>query len=356
MCRSGSLSPGSLIVYPDGSCKKVADTDLAEWFGLDVKSESAPATVGAKGIASKTEYDELRREISGGSADWNRLVQLAELALAFGDRVSAVAHFQEALNANHYHPRIRASANRCLSRAELRKLRYLNRPKPIWEDLGDILMYPLGRGPLYVLIPTAVVWALLWVPVAKIAVPFLLFLWAVEVVRTAAGQRERPPLWHGFREHPIDTLLKPFGVALILAVELYAPFLVLAGILAWVDARNPSLWTVIEKSPIMIVVMSTLTLIYVPAALVVAAGSNGDFRWIADPRRIVAAIAKMEREYVASVGMVAAMIAVWSVLDYLFDFIPFVGRVLTVGAGLYILVAGGMVVGKLQARFQDELE
>lgn len=354
MARTGGLSPKSLILFPDGGCKRVGDTELAAEFGQRPAAASKARPSQPKETTAKEEYEALRGQLEGSVADWNRLVQLAELALEFGDRVASIRHFQEALDGHRYNPRIRASAKRCLTRDELRTLRYLTRTKPIWEDPGALLTYPLARGPLYLAIPTCVVAALLWVPGISLVVPLLLFLWVVEIVKVAADGETSPPLWHGFIGNPVDTVLKPIAVALIVAVEMYAPFVVLAVILGVLD-EGQSYTTVIKKSPLMIVVMSTLTLLYVPGALVVTGGSNGDLRRIASPRQVISAVAKMEHEYVVSVGIILALVALWGLLAYVFELIPFAGRVLAAAAGVYILVAGGLVVGRLQSRFQDEL-
>jgi hypothetical protein len=355
MCQSGKLSSRSLILFPDGQYVKASETDLFAAAGdrPDAEGTPRPAPTTASESA-RTEYECLKGELEGGDGDWNRRVQLAEMALEFGDRAAAVKHFQEALDGNHYHPRIRSTANRCLSRAELRTLRYLSKPKPIWDDFGGIVLYPLSRGPLYVAIPTAVIWGLLWVPVVKVMVPLLLFLWAVEVARATAGGRDTAPLWHGALERPIDTVLKPLGVAVVVAAELYLPFIVIAGILALSDPRHSTIAAVIADSPPMVVIMAMLTLLYVPAVLVVAAASNCNIRHVADPRNVIVAVIKMEGEYITSIAILAALGAAWTVLAFVFEMIPFVGKVLVVGSGVYALVAGAVVVGRLQARFQSD--
>jgi hypothetical protein len=86
-----------------------------------------------------------------------------------------------------------------------------------------------------------------------------------------------------------------------------------------------------------------------------AGSSDGDVKRIANPREVFSVIFKMESEYVASVGIIAALIAAWGIFSYLFALVPFAGRVVAIAMGLYVLVVGGLVIGRLQSRFGEEL-
>ena len=98
-----------------------------------------------------------------------------------------------------------------------------------------------------------------------------------------------------------------------------------------------------------------MTLLYVPAVLAMANGPDTDVKIIANHRRVVSVILRMDHEYVASVGIIAVLVAAWGVFAYGLTLIPFAGRVIADGLGLYVVVAGGMVVGRLQSRFTEEL-
>jgi len=356
MCRSGHLSMESLIFFEEtGEWKKAADTELAALLEDQQAGAGTAGSVDSDQSQLREQYDQLLCEVEGLAGDWNKHVQLAEMAVALGDRASAVNHFQDALKANRYHPLVAQKARRLLKRDEWQDLHYLSRPEPIWNIPGTLVGYPLARGPLYLAIPTLVFSALFWLPSVAVLGAILLYLWTAEVIRVAAAGEAKPPLWHGVKSDPVSTVLKPLGVALIVCVELYVPFIVLATVIAMMGDTQSYAWTVIQHSPIMIVVVSTLTLLYVPAVLVMANGPDTDVKNIANPRRVVSVMLRMDHEYVASVGIIAVLVAAWGVLAYGLTLIPFAGRVIAVGLGLYVVVAGGMVVGRLQSRFTEEL-
>jgi hypothetical protein len=356
MCRSGHLSLESLIFSEDtGEWRKAADTELAALIE-DHRAHAAAADEDEAGQSElREQYDELLGEMEGLTGDWNKHLQLAEMAVALGDRASAVRHFQDALEANRYHPPIAQKARRLLKRDEWRGLHYLSRPEPVWNIPGALVGYPLARGPLYLAIPTVALAALSWLPGVALVAALLLYLWTTEVIRAAAAGEPRPPLWDGVKSDPVNTVLRPLGVAFIVCVELYVPFIVLATVIAMMGDSQSYAWTVIQNSPVMIVVISTLTLLYAPAVLVMANGSDRDVRNIANPRRVVSAMLKMDHEYVASVGIIAAFVAAWGILAYVLTLIPYAGRFVTVGLGLYVILTAGMVIGRLQARFSEEL-
>ncbi|MCK4773358.1 MAG: hypothetical protein KAT30_01180, partial [Candidatus Krumholzibacteria bacterium] len=92
-----------------------------------------------------------------------------------------------------------------------------------------------------------------------------------------------------------------------------------------------------------------------PAVLVMANGPEPDVKNILNPRRVISAMIKMNHEYVASVGVIAALVAAWGLLAWLLTLIPYAGHVAAVGVGLYVALAGGMVIGRLQSRFSEDL-
>ena len=92
-----------------------------------------------------------------------------------------------------------------------------------------------------------------------------------------------------------------------------------------------------------------------PAVLVIAGRSDVDVKRIANPQQVLLAILRMEHEYLASIGIIAALVAIWGILAFLFGLIPFAGHVLAVAMSLYVVIAGGLVVGRLQSRFSEQL-
>jgi hypothetical protein len=356
MCRAGQLTPESLIFLPqENGWKKVGDTELARVIEVRQPASEDPEADETDQSELQDEYNQLRRQIEGTHPDWKVMVQLAEMALTLGDRAAAVKHFQEALNSHRYHPRVRRRAKQCLSRDEVESLRYISREEPVWDDLMGLITYPIARGPLYLVIPTVIFSALFWIPNVALIAALLVFVWVCEVIRAAAGGDVKPPMWHAAVADPVNTVLKSLGVALIVGVELYLPFLLIATILGMTGGLQTDAFTVIQKSPLMIVIMATLTLIYVPAVLVIAGVADADVKRIANPQQVFAAILKMEHEYIASIGIVAGLVALWGVFGYVLSFVPFVGHVVAVAIGMYVLVAGGLVIGRLQSRFSEEL-
>ncbi|MDH3216199.1 MAG: hypothetical protein OEN01_07900 [Candidatus Krumholzibacteria bacterium] len=357
MCRLGQLSAESLIWDPEAnSWKKVIDTELAP-----LVESQAPAVEDSGPdpavIAEKTDaYNLLKRRIEAEPDDWELVLQAAELALALGDRPAAVRHFQRALEIRPFKARIVREAKRNLSSDERKTLRFFSRPEPVWDDAGVLVTYPLARGPLYLAIPAAVVFALTWIPGMLFVVGPLLYLWLTQVTATTARGEAQPPLWHGVLADPMSGLIKPLLVALIVAAELYLPFIILAKILTLTGSGvEVGTLALIQKSPLMIVTMSTLTVVYMPAVFVLMGVSGFDVARVANPRHVVSAVIKMEGEYVASVAIIAALLAVWGIAAFVSGFIPVVGRMVAAAVGVFVLLPSGLVVGRLQSRFSEEL-
>jgi len=351
MCQSGQLRPDSMVFFEvENVWKKAGETELAVHFGASASAETDVADQDEL----RGQYEILRREADDSRFDWNRSAQLGEMAAALGDHEAAFKHFQAALERHRYHTMLGSRAKRCLSSEDCQRLSFLSRPDPVWNDLVGLVSYPFSRGPLYLAIPTVVMAALFWLPGVALVGFLLLYLWATEIIRTAAQGDAKPPLWHGLVSTPVDTVLKPLGTALIVAIQVYAPFIIVAMVLGVLT--NEGLGEVIQGSPIMIVLMSTVTLLYVPAVLVIAGGTDGDVRRIANPKSVISVVLKMETEYVISVGIILALVSVWGLLSYLFTMIPFAGHVAAVAVGVYALIAGGLVVGRLQSRFAEEFK
>lgn len=355
MARTGQMTPETLIFFADqNQWRRAGDTpQLAQYFTERPRPAAADPADG-KQTELREEYNLLLAQVDGATASWSQLVQLAELAIAVGDREAGVRHFQKALDNNRYHPGVVRKVKQCLEREEWQSLRYIARVSPIWDDFGTLIRFPVARGPLYLAALSLVFAGLFWIPAITVIPMLLLYLVAAEVIRVAADGETCPPLWHGIVENPTDTVLKSIGVAMIIVAEVFVPFFVLAMILA--ATSDASSWTFIQKSPILIVVMGTVTLLYVPAVLVLASGRDVDVKRIANPREVIAAITRMETEYVASIGILAGLVAVWGVLAYFLTLIPYAGHVVAVAVGVYILLCSGYVVGRLRARFSEQLD
>lgn len=350
LAGAGLLAADTLIFLPEeNDWKRAADTKLAPFFTAEVAPREA---LDSHREELEAQYRELVDAIGPGS-DWNPRVQAAELAVKLDKREAAVSHFRDALEANPFHPRIVQEAKRLLSPTERAQLPFVDRVEPVWDDLPGMALYPLRSGPVHLLIPIAVLAGLSFVPGGVIVSALLLFVWSVEVTRTAAGQNAGPPSWQSFVVNPLGAILRPAKIAGAVALEVYGPFVAIAGLIALAGPGDYGIPTVIAKSPLILVPMFIATLVYIPAVIVLAACPDVSVGSIADPRNIAAAIGRMEREYLISAGILLAQFVVWFVVGSIFGRLPFVSNAVSAAAGVYLVLTGGFVMSRLHARFRD---
>ena len=152
-------------------------------------------------------------------------------------------------------------------------------------------------------------------------------------------------------------MLKPLLAAIINATGLLLPFVVIAGVLvATGKGAGPDIVTTIKKSPVMMVVAVTAVLFCFPVVLSIAASANKRLVDMINPRRIIDAIRVMELEYLAAVLFNAVLLgATWGA-GRLFEAVPVFDRVFYAAAAVYILLAGGFVIGRVYARFAERLD
>jgi hypothetical protein len=330
MCVAGTLSPEALIFLPaENDWRKVRDTELASLFDdrLPMMQDDTGNTVVASTYVRK------------------------------GERDKAKDHFQEALEANRYHPRIVQEAKRNLRPSEWKTLRFREQTPPVWEDVGEFAAYPLGRGPVYLAILTIVLAALFWIPSLRLPAALVLFLGVVLAARATAGGERRPPLWHRFLSEPRATLLNPIMAAFVVGAELYGPFLLAAQIIVWINrGGEANLLLLIAKSPLMLVLLSTASLLYLPAVIVLLATRSVAIIRVFNPARVLLAVARMEREYVATVGIVVLLFCSWLGMATLLGRVPYAGHIVSVAIGVYGSLLAAFVLGRLCSRFADDFE
>jgi len=157
---------------------------------------------------------------------------------------------------------------------------------------------------------------------------------------------------------PVNTILKR-GVSLAgAAAEIYLPFVTIAVVFVVTgQSSHANVLDVIGASPVMTVVAFTVSLLYLPAVLtLVAASPTTRIRDAINPKYIGSAIRFMEGEYIAAVGFIMVLMgAMWG-LGRLIEFVPVAPRILYAAAAVYTVLAGGLVFGRLYARFKEQLE
>lgn len=358
-CRAGQFSPGSLIfIEKESGWKRAIDTELAVLFDAPAAVERARKAQSSAGDAEReAAYESAVQQIRNSPGDANLCLSAAELALGMGHEDAACDHFQNALEISPYHPRVAQEARRTLPRAKWKTLRFLERPEEVWEDLLKVILYPFARGPLYMLLPAAVLTAASLTVWSMIPCIMVLCPWVTEVIRASSRGEQRPPLWHGFFANPLRTVARPLAAAVATGFVLCVPFLLIAGVLVLTGMSHQSnIFLVIKKSPALTVFLFTAALFYLPPVLMLTGASTGRFLDVLNPRYVGSIIRLMEKEYVKAVFFVGLLLCLsWGAGAFI-DAVPFAARALHATAAVYILLAGGYVFGRLYARFAERLD
>ncbi len=358
MCRAGRLSPNTLVFLPDENAwKKLSDTELAGCFEKPARSGGMPPHAPSNETSDQEGYESLLEQIRLNPSDVALRLSAAELALEAGKTDVARDHYQRALESSPYHPRVAQEAKRRLPLSKWKSLRYLEKPPQVWETPSAIFAYPCSRGPLYLAVPAVALTGLFWTVWTAVPALLALSLWAMEIVRTTSRGENRTPLWHGLVGDPLRRIVRPAFVTVLVAAELSALFIALAGILVVTRMSGErNVFLVIERSPVLTVLLCTLVLSYFPAVVMLAGASARGLRGILNPKQVVSAIRAMESEYLVSASIIAVLfVAMWGVGAFV-DSIPVVGRVFYAAATVYILLCSGFVLGRLYGRFGEKLD
>ena len=355
LCRSGRLSPDSLIFMPEeNDWKKAADTELAPLFEAVDESGGESSETDLEEMAEA--YRNVLEQVEQNPDLLATTLNAAEIAIALGNREAAQTHYQDALNRHPYHPRAVQEAKKNLAPDEWGQLRYLSQPPSIWTRMDSIFSYPLARGPLYLVIPTLVLSGLWWVPGMSVLGGAILFLWGIQVLRSSALLEPTPPLWHRLFTEPGEALLKPILLAAVVGLEVYLPFIIFGQMLVSSSASGaPNAFLALQTSPFLTVLIFTITLIYVPAALVVGMFPGGKVSDAFNPVNVVKAMGIMEKEYMAAAGYIVLMFCLWGFINLGPEKIPVAGRIVATFLGVYIMVTAGLALGRLQARFKEQM-
>jgi len=352
LCRSGELTRRARIFLPEENrWAELGETRLAASV---TAAPEAPAEDDAASEANKkleTEYQAALEQAEASPDDLEARLDAGVIAAQLGRREDAKNHFQHVLHKYPYHARAAQEAKRRFSKAELRTFRYLDRPGPIWEDLGDLAAMPLARGPLYVIVPAAIIAGLSFVRFGGAVGAALVFLWMFQVMEYTARGANKPPEWDRSFHDPWRKLGRPAFLMSIVALQLgVIVFAAAKGVMLIEGVKDQSLWGYIAASPIFVVAASIVLALYLPAAFVSIGGFSGPATKTLDPRRLVKTIIRMEYEYIYTVVIVAAIGIVAAIVCAITAGVPIAGN-LVLGAVLaYTTPAVGLVLGRLLGR------
>jgi hypothetical protein len=351
LCRSGELSLRARVFLPEENrWALLRETQLATAVEAEPAAESAEPADGAKQKLT----DEYQQALERTEADADNLearLDAGVLAAELGNREEARGHFQTVLNRYPYHARAAQEAKRRFSKAELRAFRYLDRPAPIWEDLGALVAMPLARGPLYVAVPAGAIAALTFLPFGWIVASALVFLWMFQAMEYTARGANRPPEWNRSFADPWGKLLRPALLMGVVALQLGVVIVCAARVVMLIEGtKNVSVWGYIGGSPIFIVAASIVLALYLPAAMVSIGGFTGPVTKTLDPRRLVRTIIRMEQEYVYTVAIAAMLGIATAIVCAIGSAIPVVGNMIIGVALAYATPAAGLVLGRLLGR------
>ncbi|MFQ5512251.1 MAG: tol-pal system YbgF family protein [Candidatus Krumholzibacteriia bacterium] len=357
MCREGRLSPDSLIFMPDeNEWRRAVDTELAPLFRQLQEAEGELVDDEAASERIADAYQRALEQIEQAPGLLVALLNAGEIAVTMGNVDAGREHYQNALNRHPYHPRAVQEAKKNLPASEWSQLRYLYKPPAIWGHVDRVFSYPLSRGPLYLVIPTVVLSALWWIPGMDALGVALLYLWGAQVVRSSAMLEDRPPLWHYLLSESREALGRPALAGFVVAAELYLPFLVIAQI---VVSSGGSIYhdpfTVIRTSPFAIVLATTLSLVYLPAVTILATSPIVKVTRVFNPLQVLKMIGRMDKEYMAAVGYIILMFCLWGMINLLLVKIPVAGGIVATLLGVYVMITSGLVLGRLQARFKEQM-
>ncbi|MDH5628338.1 MAG: hypothetical protein OEY69_08605, partial [Candidatus Krumholzibacteria bacterium] len=235
--------------------------------------------------------------------------------------------------------------------AEQRKFRSLDRPAPVWDDLGSAAAMPLARGPIHFFAPAAVLVALSFLPYGHLATVLIAFLWIFQIMEYTARGASRTPDWNRAWADPIRKLVRP---ALLMGVVVAQWAAVLIGLarLAMLagGVKNETVWSYMAASPLFVVLVWIVAALYLPAATVSTGGFVGSVAKTLDPRRLVRMVGRMEHEYVYSVALLGVLVGVVALVRVLTGSIALVGNVAQGLVLAYALPLAGLILGRLLGR------
>ncbi len=351
LCRSGDLTRRARIFLPEENrWAELGETRLAASAGSQPEAPEDDA-VSEANKKLESEYQAALEQAEAAPDDLEARLDAGVIAAQLGNREEAKNHFQSVLQRYPYHARAAQEAKRRFSKVELRTFRYLDRPAPIWEDLGELAAMPLARGPLYVIVPAAVIAGLSFVRFGGILASALVFLWMFQVMEYTARGANKPPEWDRSFADPWRKLARPTLLMAVVALQLgVIVFAAAKGVMLIEGVKDLTLWRYIAGSPIFVVAASIVLALYLPAAFVSIGGFAGPVTKTLNPRRLVTTIVRMEHEYIYTVVIVAAIGILAAVVCGMTSMIPVFGNLARGAVLAYATPAVGLVLGRLLGR------
>ena len=349
--RTGELTAKARIFLPaEDRWALLSETRLGEserTDGVRAAAEEADSGRAALEEAYRDAIDRVGADIDTLEA----LLDAGVLAMQLGRREDAHQHFQQVLNMFPYHPRAAQEIKRRFSGAEQRKFRSLDRPAPVWDDLGGAVAMPLARGPIHFFAPALVLAGLTFVPLGGVAITVLSFLWIFQIMEYTARGAARTPEWTRAFADPVRKIIRP-ALLIGAVVAQWAVLLVGAAWLAMLagGVKDQSVWGYMAASPLFVVAVWIVTALYLPAATVSTGGFVGSIAKTLDPRKLVRMVGRMEHEYVYTVALLGLIVAAVAILRAVTGSLPIVGNVVQGLALAYALPLAGLILGRLLGR------
>jgi len=352
LCRSGDLTRRARIFLPEENrWAELGETKLAAGVAEAPQQRVVDEAAAEAKQKLETEYKAALEQAEAAPDDLEARLDAGVIAAQLGQREDAKAHFQFVLHRFPYHARAAQEVKRRFSKVELRTFRYLDRPDPIWEDLGVLAAMPLARGPLYFIVPAALVAGLSFVRFGGIVASALMFLWLFQVMEYTARGANKPPEWDRSFADPWRKLGRPALLMSVVALQLgVIVFAAAWGVMKLEGVKDQTLWGYIAGSPIFVVIASVVLALYLPAAFVSIGGFAGPATKTLDPRRLVKTIVRMEHEYVYTVLIVAAIGIGTAIVCGITSGVPIAGDIVRGAALAYVTPAMGLVLGRLLGR------
>jgi hypothetical protein len=348
MCRAGQFSPDTRIFVPDrNEWVRAADAGLGLEFG--------PVDDGGDGGSRslRDEFKNAREEISRDPDNADNYAAAGRLAVQLKDRETARDLFQNALKLQPFNKRIAREVQRSFSRSECAEFLYLRRDPPVWESLSELLVYPLSRGPVYSGIVVAVLFVLALVPYSGyIGVPAV-FLWCLQVARTAARGDRRLPVWDRVPDNPVREIILPLAAGLVVsggfALVLWGGGRLFAG------GDGAATFDYIKNSPVLSVTLTIAALVYLPALFVRVTHSAGIIVDLLNPWTAVGAMRRMGQEYAVSAVLVLLAAAGIAGVRFVTGGVPVIGSLILAVTSAYLLPVVSFVLGRLAGRMRHLL-
>jgi hypothetical protein len=355
-CQMGRLSPDTLIYLPDKDVwEKAIYTDLRPYFRdkEDNQDTSAAEDDGDKLEMLRGSYEEAREEARRTPDSSQAHLNAAHAAMAMDNREAAGEHCQHAITLQPFNPKIAGEIKRILGPVDTRRLRFIERPDPFWEDLIQLATFPVGRGIAVFFIPAAIVVSLALFSFLRVPAAVICFLWTYATILQVASGRRGPLGFEQVFSASAARMIKPLSIGMAVFAELYLPFVIVAEIFILAGISDSSnLIQLIQHNEAIIVFLWVAGVVYLPAAFAIAASPDADWKKCMDVRNVYKAVITMEMEYLATVVLLFVPVTVWGAGRLFLAQVPAVGIIVPVVVGLYGLGISGFVIGLLSARYR----